>query len=136
MKFMNINSQIKVAIVDDHALIRKCLQELLSIWGYVLIPQATNGKDLLDLLIKGIIPDICILDMRMPEMDGYETIKVVKGKWPCIKIIAYSMDFKDPHAQQPEGADAIVSKSGPYQELKEALALLSSQIVGSKITSQ
>lgn len=132
---MNPNSQIKVAIVDDHALIRKCLQELVSLWGYMVIPQATNGKDFLDLLVKGIIPDICILDMHMPEMDGYETTKVVKEKWPEIKIIAYSMDFKDPYAQQPKGADAIVSKSGPYQELKEAMALLSSQIVGSKITS-
>lgn len=126
---MNINSQVKVAIVDDHALIRKCLQELVSLWGYMVIPQATNGKDFLDLLIKGIIPDICILDMRMPEMDGYETIKVVKEKWPGIKIIAYSMDFRDPHALQPEGADAIVSKSGPYQELKDALSLLGTQIV-------
>ncbi|OQP59522.1 hypothetical protein A3860_37435 [Niastella vici] len=132
---MNLSSQIKVAIVDDHALIRKCLQELVSLWGYNVIPQATNGKDFLDLLVRGIIPDICILDMRMPEMDGYETIKVVKAKLPGIKIIAYSMDFRDPHEQQPEGADAIVSKSGPYQELKEALALLSSQIVGCKITS-
>ncbi len=126
---MNINSQVKVAIVDDHALIRKCLQELVSLWGYMIIPQSTNGKDFLDLLIKGIIPDICILDMRMPEMDGYETIKVVKEKWPGIKIIAYSMDFRDPHAQQPEGADAVVSKSGSYQELKDALTLLSSQII-------
>ena len=126
---MNLNSQIKVAIVDDHALIRKCLQELVCLWGYMVIPQAANGKDFLELLIKGIIPDICILDMRMPEMDGYETIKVVKEKWPGIKIIAYSMDFKDSHVQQPEGADAIVSKSGPYQELQEALALLSTQIV-------
>ena len=133
---MNIHSQMKVAIVDDHALIRKCLQELVSLWGYMVIPESTNGKDFLELLIKGIIPDICILDMRMPEMDGYETIKVVKEKWPGVKIIAYSMDFRDPHAQQPERADAIVSKSGSYQELKEALAHLSSQIVGSKITSQ
>lgn len=125
---MSINSQIKVAIVDDHALIRKSLQELVSLWGYMVTPQATNGKDFLDLLVKGIIPDICILDMRKPEMDGYETIKVVKEKWPGIKIIAYSMDFKDPHAQQPEGADAIISISGPYQELKDALALLSTQI--------
>lgn len=125
---MNISSQIKVAIVDDHALIRKCLQELLSLWGYMVIPQATNGKDLLDLLINGIIPDICILDMRMPEMDGYETIKVVKEKWPSIKIIAYSMDFSDPRKPQPEGADARVSKSGSYQQLKEVLALLSDQI--------
>ena len=125
---MNISSQIKIAIVDDHALIRKCLQELVSLWGYMVIPQATNGKDFLDLLVRGIIPDICILDMHMPEMDGYETIKVVKEKWPGIKIIAYSMDFRDPHAQLPEGADAIVSKSGPYQELQAALALLSTQL--------
>jgi DNA-binding NarL/FixJ family response regulator len=132
---MSLTCQIKVAIVDDHELIRKSLQELLNLWGYTVIPLATNGKDFLDLLVKGIIPDICILDMRMPEMDGYETTKAVKAKWPGIKIIAYSMDFSDPYARQPEGADAIVSKSGQYQELKEALALLSSQIVGRKITS-
>jgi DNA-binding NarL/FixJ family response regulator len=125
---MHQPNQIKVAIVDDHALIRKCLQELVSLWGYLVIPQASNGKDFLNMLVKGIIPDICILDMRMPEMDGYETIKVVKEKWPVIKIIAYSMDFRDPHTQQPEGADAVVSKSGSYQELKAALMLLSTQI--------
>jgi DNA-binding NarL/FixJ family response regulator len=130
---MNVNSQIKVAIVDDHALIRKCLQELLSLWGYMVIPQATSGKDLLYLLIKGIIPDICILDMRMPEMNGYETIEVVKEKWPGIKIIAYSMDFNDPHAKQPNGADAVVSKAAPYEQLKSGLAFLSTQItVGAK----
>jgi DNA-binding NarL/FixJ family response regulator len=53
---MNPNSQIKVAIVDDHALIRKCLDEILKLWGYTVLPQAINGKDFLDLLIKGIIP--------------------------------------------------------------------------------
>jgi DNA-binding NarL/FixJ family response regulator len=53
----------------------------------MVIHQPTNGKDFLDLPIKGIIPDICILDMRMPEMDGYETIKVIKLKWLGIKII-------------------------------------------------
>jgi DNA-binding NarL/FixJ family response regulator len=126
---MNPNSQIKVAIVDDHAIIRKCLDEILKLWGYSVLPQASNGKDFLDLLIKGIIPDICILDMRMPEMDGYETIKAVKEKWPGIKIIAYSMDFKDPHTKQPDGADAILSKTGPYEQLKNVLALLISQII-------
>jgi DNA-binding NarL/FixJ family response regulator len=126
---MNPNSQIKVAIVDDHDLIRKFLQELVILWGYTVIPPATNGKDFLDSLVKGIIPDICILDMRMPEMDGYETTKVVKEKWPDIKVIAYSMEFNDPQAKQPEGADARVSKAAPYEKLKEALFLLSTQIV-------
>jgi DNA-binding NarL/FixJ family response regulator len=126
---MILNSQIKVAIVDDHELIRKSLQELLNLWGYTVIYQATNGREFLDLLVKGIIPDICILDMRMPVMDGYETTKVVKKNWPDIKIIAYSMDFKDPHAEEPEGVDVRVSKSDPYEELKSALFMLSTQIV-------
>lgn len=126
---MSINSQIKIAIVDDHELIRKGLQELLNLWGYTVIPPAINGKDFLDLLVKGIIPHICILDMRMPVMDGYETTKVVKEKWPGIKIIAYSLDFSDPHVEGPEGADVRLSKSGPYQELKDALFLLSTQII-------
>jgi DNA-binding NarL/FixJ family response regulator len=129
---MNPNSHIKVAIVDDHDLIRKCLQELLSLWGYTVLPTAINGKDFLDLLVNGIIPDICILDMRMPEMDGYATTKMVKEKWPGIKIIAYSMDFIDPHVQEPEGADARISKSAPYEKLKNALFLLSTQIVMEK----
>ncbi|OQP45430.1 hypothetical protein A4H97_32310 [Niastella yeongjuensis] len=126
---MSINIQIKIAIVDDHDLIRKCLQELLHLWDYTVISHAANGKIFMDLLVKGIIPDICILDMHMPEMDGYETIKVVKGKWPEIKIIAYSMDFVDPHTREPEGADARISKSSPHEKLKETLFLLSTQIV-------
>lgn len=82
----------KVALVDDHKLFRKGLTELVNGFsGYTVTLEAANGKDLIHRLFPEKIPDIVLLDISMPVMDGYETAAWLQTHHPDIKILALSM---------------------------------------------
>ncbi|THU34778.1 response regulator transcription factor [Niastella caeni] len=114
---------IKVALIDDSPIIRNCMQDIISLWGYVVVLEAVNGKDLFRKLTKANAPDICITDINMPEMNGYETIAVLKEKWPEIKIIAFSIanNKKDEERALAAGAHAFVSKLSSITVLQKVL---------------
>lgn len=114
---------IKVALVDDSSFIRNSIQEIISLWGYVVVLKAINGKDFFRQLTADNAPDICITDINMPEMNGYETIKELREKWPDIKIIAFSItNNKREEVRAIEaGAHAFVSKLSPIAELQKVL---------------
>ena len=119
---MSDTAPISVAIVDDHELFRKALKYVLAQWGYQVNLQASNGKKLIEQITDDNIPDICITDVIMPEMNGYETIKQLKQKWPSIKIIVYSMRIDDGLNRIPLlGSDSSVSKQADISELQNTL---------------
>ena len=64
---------VKIAIVDDNALIRESVKFRLNSLGYNVVMEAENGKEFLDKLHPQTAPDICVLDINMPVMDGLET---------------------------------------------------------------
>ncbi|MCS3794958.1 response regulator [Niastella sp. OAS944] len=119
---MNSNG-IKVALVDDSSVIRNSIQEIISLWGYDVILTAIHGRDLLRQLSIGKIPDICITDLNMPVMNGYETIAALKEQWPDIKIIAFSITNtrREEERALEAGAHAFVSKLSSIVELQKVL---------------
>lgn len=124
------NNEVKIAIVDDHQMLREGLLNCLTIWGYSVIMQACNGKDFLDKLSEMNLPDICILDLNMPVLNGYETINILKKTWPSIKILVFSMNISKGTPGNTFNADAVISKSSGLAELKGALErLVESNIV-------
>lgn len=87
-----MNQPTKIALVDDHLLLRSALTNLIESFGDCkVVMGAMNGKDLINKLENEPTPDIIILDLNMPEMDGYETAKWLKEKHPDIKIIMLTM---------------------------------------------
>ncbi|GHM99289.1 DNA-binding response regulator [Cytophagales bacterium WSM2-2] len=81
---------IKVAIADDHQVFRRSLLVLLGREESIkVIAEATDGEELLQQL-QTEIPDIILMDIRMPRLDGFETTKVIRDKYPNIKIIAFT----------------------------------------------
>lgn len=81
-----------VAIVDDHVLLRNGLANLIrGLETYAVLFEANNGKDFIKQLQPRYLPDIVLLDINMPEMDGYETALWLKRNYPGIKILALSM---------------------------------------------
>ena len=114
---------IKVALVDDSSILRNSIQEIISLWGYDVVLTAIHGKDLLRQLSNGSIPDICITDLNMPVMNGYETIAALKEQWPDIKIIAFSITNtkREEERALEAGAHAFVSKLSSIVELKKVL---------------
>jgi two-component system response regulator NreC len=85
--------EIKIFIADDHRLMLEGLATLIqSIEGFTLTGKFNTGKELIAGLHKAtVLPDICIVDIEMPEMDGVETTRMIRQDFPDIKIMALTM---------------------------------------------
>jgi len=85
-------TDIKVALVDDHILLRNALASLIDSFGDCkVIHQSNNGKELMTWFENGSVPDVAILDLNMPEMDGYETARAVQRKFPTVNVLMLTM---------------------------------------------
>jgi DNA-binding NarL/FixJ family response regulator len=92
-------TKIKIGLVDDHQLFLKSLALMLeALQNFEVVVEALNGEDLLRrlTLLKAIeLPDIMLIDVNMPVMDGIETAKELTKKYPTIKLVALSMNDKE-----------------------------------------
>lgn len=124
---MNYSDNIKVAVVDDSFLVRDYLQGVLNDWGYDIVLEAVNGMDLFRQLTPDNAPDICITDLHMPEMNGYETVRRLKEQWPAIRTILYSAADSSDETEmiRQAGPDAFVSKLDAHAVLRNTLQQLS-----------
>lgn len=86
---------IKLAIVDDHNLFRKGLIKLINLGDkdnkYSILFEAENGNELKEKLDKRSLPDIVLMDVDMPDTDGYESVSWLKKYYPEINILVVSM---------------------------------------------
>lgn len=83
---------IKVAMVDDHILLRNALSSLINNTGKCkVIYEASNGKELIDKIKRETKPDVVILDLNMPEMNGHETAIYLQEHYPDINILMLTM---------------------------------------------
>lgn len=82
----------QVAIADDHTLMRNALARLVASFSqFAVVFEAGNGKELIEKVQTQEIPDIVLLDINMPEMDGFETAKWLTKNYPQVKILSLSM---------------------------------------------
>lgn len=84
-----------VVLTDDHVLLRNGLATLVKNLGHTVLFQANNGKDFINQLSPDNIPDVVLLDINMPQMDGYETAQWLKQHYPSVKVLAISMYDSD-----------------------------------------
>lgn len=122
-----IKKKVTVAIADDHGLLRTALARLVNTFeDYDVVIEASNGKELKDKIAQVGIPDIVMLDVNMPEMDGFETAQWLNKKFPQIKILALSMlsDEKTIIKMFRVGAKGYLLKNTSTEELREALTTL------------
>lgn len=112
-----------ISIVDDHTMFRRGLTSLINLFpGYKVLFDAANGKDFIKQLQPRYLPDILLLDIAMPEMDGYNTAHWVRSNYPEIKILALStMDTETAIIRMiKNGAKGYVLKDAEPVELKRA----------------
>ena len=119
----NHTGPIKVLITDDHVLYRAGVKTALSTKKDVkIIAEADNGMHLLNML-KMIQPDVILLDIQMPVMDGIAALPEIKKNWPHIKVIMLTM--MDDHSMITKlmelGANSYLSKTSDSEVIYEAI---------------
>ena len=86
------SAAIKIGLIDDHILLRDSLAGVISSFdGYSISMVADNGKEFIEKLNHSNTPDIVILDLNMPEMDGHETTHWIAKNHPEIRILILTM---------------------------------------------
>ncbi|MBS1948482.1 MAG: response regulator transcription factor [Bacteroidetes bacterium] len=114
---------IKVAIADDHTLFRAGVKIALSIKKDVeLVAEADNGMQLLNLL-KHVEPDVILLDITMPIMDGIQTLPEIRKLYPQVKVIILSMhnDQSMISKLMEIGANSYLAKNSDSETIYQAI---------------
>ena len=122
---------IKIMIAEDQAITLNALRSLLD--GYrnlEVIGEAQNGVELLRLLEKDK-PDIILMDINMPVLNGFETMKIIDEKMPWVKVIALSMYDHPVFIKQmiKSGAMGFISKNSSLEELYHAIVEVHNGII-------
>jgi DNA-binding NarL/FixJ family response regulator len=89
---MKQKEKIKVALADDHILLRNGLAGVVNSFGeYIVLFEADNGKHFIEMIATHGEPDLVLMDINMPEMDGYATAQWLKEHYPLVNVLALSM---------------------------------------------
>ena len=117
-------SEVRVALVDDHQMVRNGLTAMLdSFPDYDVVMQASNGKELIEKLELLKLPDVMIIDIHMPIMNGYETIAYLQEKHPDLPCLALTFDDSDDALVKSirAGARGFLLKDAGPDEIFKAL---------------
>jgi DNA-binding NarL/FixJ family response regulator len=117
-----------IVIADDHKLFRKGIMSLLADFDFVgKVYEAENGVELLNLLKETRPrPDVVLLDIQMPVMDGIEAHKQIRRKYPQQKVLIITMEADEQIMLHliSEGVNGYLMKNADPEELEEALKLV------------
>lgn len=117
-----IFNKVKIAIADDHQICRDGLASMLDPAIYQLVGEADNGIRIIE-LAKNLNPDIILMDIQMPKMDGIEATKIISNTFPNIQVIALTMHGKLSVITEmiDAGASGYVLKTASKSEIIESI---------------
>jgi DNA-binding NarL/FixJ family response regulator len=116
-------SALRVVIVDDHAIFRSGLRALLETEpGFAVVGEASNGREAVR-LAQSAAPDVVVMDVRLPDLNGIDTTRQILGLRPDVKVIGLSSntDERSVLEMMRAGAAGYVAKSSAYEELVAAV---------------
>ncbi|NGM61718.1 response regulator transcription factor [Sphingobacterium sp. SGG-5] len=115
---------INIILAEDHLVVRNGIKMLLDTQDNMrVIAEANNGNEVINLLDRGVLPDVIMTDIGMPDMDGITLVETLSARFPSIKVIILSMlnnsqDVADAFAK---GAKGYLVKNVSYGELLFAI---------------
>ncbi|MEO6523291.1 MAG: response regulator transcription factor [Mucilaginibacter sp.] len=118
------NKVISIAVVDDHTLFRHGISSLLSEYSDIkIVFDAANGVDMQEKITKYPLPQVILMDITMPLMNGYEATRWVKQNYPAIKVLALSMFEEDEPIIKmlKSGAGGYILKESKASDLVHAI---------------
>jgi two-component system, NarL family, invasion response regulator UvrY len=118
-------TKTKIAIADDHTMFRKGLIKLLDLDRYELLFDVSNGKALIEQMqaSNGLVPDIIIMDIEMPEVNGFEAVNWLRQHHPDVKVLVVSMVDREEDIVKmlKMGVKGYLSKDMEPEDLHAAL---------------
>jgi DNA-binding NarL/FixJ family response regulator len=116
-----MKQQVRVLIADDRRPTRQGLKALLALYPQVeVVGEAINGQEAAR-LVAACQPDVVLMDMQMPVMDGLESTQRIKSDWPEVKVIALTMYSQYRTEAFAAGVDAFLIKGCDSEELLAAI---------------
>lgn len=115
--------QIRVMIVDDHAVVREGIRTYLELEDqFVLVGEASNGREAAD-KVRALNPDVVLMDLLMPVMDGIEATRAIKQAAPDVKVIVLTSFTDDEHIMPAieAGATGYLLKDVSAEDLVKAI---------------
>jgi DNA-binding NarL/FixJ family response regulator len=109
---------IQVLIVDDQPRARQSLRALLSTW-----PVAAEIREAVQ-LVQEWQPDVVLMDVCMPEMDGLQATQLIKARWPQVAVVVLTLYGEYEAGALAAGADSFIGKGEPPDRLLAALSAL------------
>ncbi len=120
---MSTAEKIKIMVVDDHPLMRVGVASIINARAdMTVVAQTGTGEEAVTLFAKHA-PDVTLMDLRLPQMSGVDSIRAIRGRWPAARFVVlttYEGD-EDIHRALEAGAKGYVIKGMPYQTLIDAL---------------
>ena len=109
---------MRVLLIDDHAFVRVALGMLLDEPDIEIAGEGSNGREAVD-LTRHLQPDVVLMDVSMPDMDGVQATRAIHAEWPQVCIIGLSIHEEDAQAAAmlAAGAMGYVSKTAPQEQL-------------------
>jgi DNA-binding NarL/FixJ family response regulator len=121
MKRDLVEKPVRVLIVDDLSRSRDGLRTLLETWsGVEVVGEAVDGMDAI-LMVEKHQPDVVLMDARMPVLDGLEATRLIKHRWPEVRVIILTMYATHRINALDAGADAFLVKGCPADTLLETI---------------
>lgn len=113
---------IRVVIADDHRLIREELRSVLEETADIkLVGEAVDGCQAVE-LARMLAPDVVLMDVNMPRMDGVEATRLIRGRYPSVQVVGWSVNAAHfAEALKWVGAAAVLEKDGDHTLLLEAI---------------
>ncbi len=138
-------SKIRILLADDHEVMRSALRSLLdSRDDLVVVAEAGNGRELLS-MIEDAEPDVVVMDINMPELNGIETTRQICATYPHTRVLGLSIHVNGRMVSEMlnAGASGYVPKNCAASELLEAIHLvragkmyISPEVLGDFVVSQ
>lgn len=117
----------RVLIADDSAHARAGLRALLATWPELnVVGEAADGQAAVRLVAEQS-PNVVLMDLNMPGLDGLEATRLIKHQWPTITVVVLTVHATEHMAAAEAGADAFVVKGSPAERLLTALGVAMDQ---------